>query len=223
VRKEDIQIIRLGSERQPLVVLDNFVSDPDVLTEAANDVTYQHGGQFYPGVRATADPAWLQEQSGVLEQIFSQVFGVADGIDVTESNYSLVTTPENDLKPIQSLPHFDGFDPDRFALLLYLCPENMGGTAFYRHRSTGFETVTQDRFQAYKQALEQEAAIDGTPAGYYRDSERFKRIHTVEARVNRMVIYRGITLHSGDIPVNFKPTSDPSKGRLTINIFCQGM
>lgn len=52
------------------------------------------------------------------------------------------------LAPIQRLPHVDGLEPDRLAILVYLSGAETGGTAFYRQRATGYETVDAARFDA---------------------------------------------------------------------------
>lgn len=221
MNKDDIQIIRLGNERQPLVIIDNYASDPKRLVKDASCQSYQKGGRFYPGIRAPADFSYLNEHAGLIEKIFTDLFSCPNGIEIGESNYSLITTPESELAPIQSLPHFDGFDPGRFAILHYLCQANQGGTAFYRHKATGFETITEDRYSEYEAVLQWEAKEDGAPQGYFRGSERFEEIYQIEPRFNRLVIYRGILLHSGHMPVSPVLSDDPTLGRLTVNIFCQ--
>ncbi len=219
--RDDIQIIRLGQERQPLIILDNFAPDPQTLIADAKGKTYSDGGRHYPGIRASADFTYLNARAELLQKIFVELLGCPSGVEITESNYSLVTTPEPDLTPIQSLPHFDGFNPHRFAILHYLCPPGHGGTAFYRHKATGYETVTQDRYAAYDAELQKEVAEDGVPSGYFRGSDRFEQTYRVEPKFNRLVIYRGILLHSGDMVAGFTPDADPETGRLTVNIFGQ--
>lgn len=69
--------------------------------------------------------------------------------------------------------------------------------------------------------MQAEATRDGLPpAAYYSGStHQFERIGSVEATFNRMVIYRGYRLHSGDVlkPEQIgQPGADP---RLTVNTF----
>lgn len=221
MKREDIQIIRLGEEKQPLLILDNFAADPDALVADAATKTYETGGRFYPGIRAVADYSYLNERGALIEKIFREIFHCPHGIEVTESNYSLVTTPENELLPIQCLPHFDGFNPQNFAILHYLCGSEYGGTAFYRHKATGFETISLPRFETYEAALQKEAKKDGIPQGYFRGFKRFEKIYEVEPRFNRLVIYRGILLHSGAMPERLVLSDYPIEGRLTANIFAR--
>ncbi|MEO0786552.1 MAG: DUF6445 family protein, partial [Pseudomonadota bacterium] len=103
-----------------------------------------------------------------------------------------------------------------------LCDERGGGTAFYRHRASTFETISQDRHGAYGATLQKE--VDALPdSGYVDgDTELFEETGRVAARFNRMVIYRGYRLHSGVIPADLTLSSDPREGRLTVNTFLQG-
>jgi hypothetical protein len=58
------------------------------------------------------------------------------------------------------------------------------------------------------------------PRDYVRgDTPQFEQIHAIEARFNRMLVYRGITLHSGNPSPDFKPDFNPRTGRLTVNMF----
>ena len=220
----DYAVDTLGREQQPVVIIDDFSSAFPALKAAAASQSFQPRGAFYPGVRAPAQVNYLAERLNLLTSIIKEVFGLTAGMRILECNFSLVTTPPADLAPIQCLPHFDGVDPGRLALLHYLCSEEQGGTAFYRHKATGYETVTSGRFDAYKAALEAEAETLGLPPKRYfceEDSAQFERIGTVKARPNRLIIYRSITLHSGDIQPDFTPDVDPRTGRLTINTFFQ--
>lgn len=217
------RVERCGQEQQPVVIIDDFHSDPKALMDFAKSQRFEKRGPFYPGIRAAGDVNYLAERMSLLTIILKNVFGVMKGVKEVECNYSLVTTRPEDLMPIQALPHFDGLDTGRFALLHYLSGAEKGGTAFYRHRSTGFETVTKSRFETYKNTLEKEVVTFGLPPKCYFNgpSEQFEQILEVDAKPNRMIIYRGITLHSGYIPDGFDFNKRPDLGRLTINTFLQ--
>lgn len=210
-----------GDAGEPLVIIDGFAPDPQALLEAAYAQDYQPIGPHYPGIRAQAAPAYLAARMDVLETVLREAFACAKGAALVECAFSLVTTPPGALTPIQRIPHFDSVDPGRFALLHYLCDASGGGTAFYRHRSTGFETISQDRHAAYTAALQTESA-QLPPAGYVSGhTDLFEETGRVDARFNRMVIYRGYRLHSGVIPPDLPLSADPREGRLTVNTFLQ--
>lgn len=215
------KVERFGQEQEPVVIIDDFYSDVDALRKDAASKTYQKLGPFYPGIRAQANPSYLGERMAILTEILKNIFGVQKGAKLTECAYSLVTTPRAELTPIQRLPHYDGTDAGRIAVLHYLSGPETGGTSFYRHNATGFETVTDDRFDHYKTALTYEAGRSGLPPQDYVDegAPNFTLIGRIEAKPNRLIIYRGVTLHSGHIPSVFDPIDNAEYGRLTINTF----
>lgn len=216
VRQETI-----GRERQPLVVIDNFVDDPRALIEGAAARKFAPIAPYYPGVRAAAPPAYLRPVAAPISAILKSVFGYANGAALQECFYSLATTPPSKLAPAQSIPHFDGVGDDKVAILHFLCEAGHGGTAFYRHRRTGFETVTSDRFDSYKRSVETDAAEHGMPKpDYFRHSNAmFERIASVKAAFNRAIIYRGVNLHAIDIAADYAFSANPRTGRLTVNSF----
>ena len=87
--------------------------------------------------------------------------------------------------------------------------------------ATGFETVDQARFPAYKSAVEGELAKLGPPPASYvaGDDPRFERIASFEAVCNRVLVYRGFSLHSAEIDPGAGLDADPRIGRLTANAF----
>jgi hypothetical protein len=141
----------------------------------------------------------------------------------TECNFSLVTLRAEDTVPFQRIPHFDGTDMHRIAVLHYLCETRHGGTAFYRHRTTGFEVITPANVRTYTQALDDDIRRTGMPAaGFVNGSTAlFERIAAYDAVFNRALVYRGTSLHSGSLPADFVPDANPRTGRLTLNTFLQ--
>ncbi len=212
-----------GLERQPVAIVDGCLADPQSFVAMASQQQFKPLGRFYPGVRAPAPASSYAALFAPLAETLRSVFGFGDGAHVRECNFSLATTPPRQLQPIQRLPHYDGLEPNVVAVLIYLCGAKHGGTSFFRHRRTGFETVTANRFASYRASLEQEVRESVLPpAAYYTGDERFDRIASYEAMFNRALVYRGVTLHSGII-VNPEEglSDDPSIGRLTINAFLE--
>lgn len=214
---------RFGQEQEPVVIIDDFYSSPEALLKDAESKDYQKLGPFYPGIRAQASPAYLGERMALLKEVLINIFDMQNGAGITECAYSIVTTRPEELLPIQSLPHYDGLDEGRLALLHYLSGPETGGTAFFRHKQTGFETVRESRFEIYKETLQDEAKALGLPRRdyYCEDTEQFERIGVIDAAFNRCILYRGITLHSGFIPKDLPFCPNPRTGRLTVNSFLQ--
>lgn len=210
-----------GDENSPVLIIDNFVQSPnDVVAHAALQ-DFQPLARYYPGVRAAAPIQYLQPVLPALSEALVTIFGLTRGVTVQECFFSLVTTPPEQLVPMQRHPHIDGGDDGKIAILHYLCGPEHGGTAFYRQRRTGFETVPNERFAAYKTALETDVQTYGLPPKdyFYESDEKFEKIFDVPAQYNRTIIYRSINLHSVNVGPNPTFSREPKTGRLTTNIF----
>lgn len=204
-----------------LVTVDGLLATPELVVTEAILQDFAAISPQYPGVRAPLDPAicasWLDQLSPLLDQWF----GPCGRAWEMQAWYSIVTTPPADLAPIQRLPHVDGTDPTQIAMMLYLHRTAHGGTAFFRHRSTGLEALTASDYPQYAAALRADVARTGLPPSAYTTdgAPHFERTHVVPGHFNQAVFYRGNILHSGVIDNDAPLSADPCEGRLTINAF----
>lgn len=221
MRKPELR--RVGAGAHPVVVIDEFTGAAPVLVDAAAVRQLPPSrGTYYPGLRGVigaGDPAYAHVRA-LLEAAAPFVAGAfdLDRFDLLEASFSMVTARPETLSPPQRAPHFDSADPDYLAVMLYLSETPGTGTAFFRQRATGIEQVdraTLPRFVAAARAAPASGYIQGSDAHY-------EEIGRVDARPDRLVIYRGGLLHSGVIPPGMDFTPDPRRGRLTLNIFIQG-
>lgn len=216
-----VEFSSFGAEEQPMVTVEQALADP----AAAVGIAARHGftaiGPFYPGVRAPVSERIAMPLVAPLLPDLQRHFGLAQPPAYFECYLSLVTAAPRSLDPIQRLPHFDGVEPERIAVLLYLDRAERGGTGFYRQRSTGFESVDAGRFENYRATLARETESLGLPDPGYIDGDTamFDRVLAVEGRFNRMIAYRGNTLHCAALGSRFEPDTDPARGRLTLNLF----
>ena len=219
--KASVRVERHGRERQPIIVADDLLAEPEQWRALASRGRYGRIGPFYPGLRAAVAPTAAELMRDEMAAAIGETFGLDPVPPVLEAYFSIVTTPPEALAPIQRLPHFDGLEPERIAILVYLSGAGQGGTAFYRQRATGFETVDAERFPAFEAALEAGVAEHGLPPAAYidGDTELYERIARYEARPNRALVYRGHSLHCAAIPAEAPLPADPARGRLSINLF----
>lgn len=224
----DIKVHEIGNDKSRVVVIDDFLEDARsaVATAAALAPFPPEKDVAYPGLRRVITPADAAADAymvAVVEQAAPFIGGVfdADAFDMVEASFSLVTRRRDELAPQQRVPHFDSPDQTLLAVLHYLNDIPGTGTAFYRHRATGIERVTEARLPALQAAAAVEMAQLGPPKpGFIGASdERYEQILHVEGRFNRLLIYQGALLHSGFIPDDFDFSPDPRLGRLTGNIF----
>ena len=214
---------RVGREDQPLIAIDGVMEDAGKLVDFARS----HGGftdvmaGLYPGLRAPLPLDYARAAVGRLDPLIREIYDLgAVKLVKIDCVYSLVTTPPSALVPFQRIPHIDTSNPLHFAVLHFLCGPPFGGTAFFRQRETGFETITPERAAIYEKACGRSLADDEAAACYIADGHQaYERIALFDARWDRMLVYRSNALHSGHIPDPAALSADPAIGRLTANIF----
>jgi hypothetical protein len=216
--------VLVGAEREPVVLIDDFLSAPRLLIDyAAEHCAFDAvSDAFYPGARAPAPAIYSFALRAFLAPFIAQAFGLQDNrISGELSHFSLVITAPEELQIVQRMPHFDNTNPKQLALLHYLCGPEQGGTSFYRHRRTGFEYLDESRLSEYRNAVSADLAQMGAPPAKYicGDDARFERTASFNAVFNRVLIYRSINLHSADIASTFHFDANPRSGRLTANTF----
>jgi hypothetical protein len=211
----------VGREAQPVVVIDGFAPDPDALRAAALEAPFGPALQYYPGVRAALPDSYIPAQRTVLAQVLGPMLGRSGAVELVDASFSIVTTPPEALDIRQRIPHCDAFGAERIALVHYLAPDGGDGTAFFRHRSTGFETIDAERAPIFFGQLDAEFRYGGLPPARYvtGDTNLFEQTLAVEARYNRALVYPSYLLHSGAIAPDAVLSSDPALGRLTVTAF----
>ncbi len=214
----------VGAEREPVLQVDEVLRAPQALVDFATAE-----GQFaavygpaggYPGLRTDAPLNYVEAVVRALDPVIRQAFAL-DGVKLgrAECSLSLLTLSSDDLVASQRVPHIDTTNALQFAFLHYLCPAELGGTAFYRHRRTGFEALTPERLERYQAARAEEETREDEPGYITGDTEHFEQIAAVDAAPNRLIVYRSRLLHSGRIPCGAPLSADPRHGRLTANTF----
>lgn len=217
----EVELVRIGRRGIQVCVIDNVLHDPNGVAALGLAQSYAADpGNLYPGVRAampegfsTSFRAWLTpilQRNGVLES--------AQVVSRDTSFFSVVTTASKDLLPIQCIPHYDSTDPTLFAAVIYLCGPRFGGTAFYRHRRTGYEEITAENVSNYQLVLNSDLRMHGVPQQDYinGDSPLFETVFANELKFNRAIVYPARVLHAAKIEKQFKPPQDRSEWRLTV-------
>jgi hypothetical protein len=220
------ELRRIGRAESPLVVVDGVSGALEEIVDIAVELAPfdRRHGSYYPGLRRVIGQgdgkasAYVDRLLGEIAPLVGGAFD-ADGFDLIEASFSMVTDRPDALFPAQRAPHFDSLDPDYLAILHYLCDTPGTGTAFYRQRDTGIEKVDAGNVDAFVVSAKRDSA---KLSGYTVSSnDYFEQIATVEAAPDRLVIYQGCLLHSGIIPSAMEFGSDPRSGRLTANFFIQ--
>ena len=219
-----VRLRRIGNEAQPLMVVDNVLADPAAMVAAAQNAQfYVPEHTKYPGLNAPLPEGYYQTVVTALRGPIEAAFGLPRDTWVKFFGFfALATTPADQADPIQKIPHYDTLDPGRLAMVHYLCRGDFGGTGFFRHRSTGFESVDAAREAAYVVAARPELEA-ASPAGYAdAGTAGYDLIGEAEMVFNRLIIYSTHVLHSGLLN-RAALSDDPVTGRLTANGFIEMM
>lgn len=221
------QIKEVGIEKSPVIIIDNLLYSTDTIYQQAVNSNYKapEAKFSYPGVRADIeDIEYTTLVSDTVADIFEKHFTTGQNLKfiANEATFSILTTKEEDLQPNQCIPHFDGPWADRLAVIHYINEGDFGGTAFYQHKPTKFEKITQHRLAKYTEKATLHTEIHGFPQNKYfaYSNDHFELLEAVDYKPNRVVIYPAAILHSGFIEYPEKNIcSDPAVGRLTANFF----
>ncbi|AWB68283.1 hypothetical protein C2869_18510 [Saccharobesus litoralis] len=221
-----VQLIQVGQEKTPVLIIDDFMLGLDQLTANINQSAKftDANDSNYAGVRAPIDSDYLDSVLPEIVPIFYQVFRVPQQLNLSlkTARYSLLTKDANQLNTLQRWPHFDSYEPGYFAVMHYINEGNFEGTGFYRHRETNKENILNEQ-QAHDYMLALQNWVDkyGEPEANYTNGGNtvYERIGTIEYKPNRFVIYPGSLLHSPIATHTSHLSDDPQHGRLTANLF----
>lgn len=216
-----IEILRVGDSEEPVVVVDNVLVDPDALIEHAAQAAFDlpPAASRYPGLVAPLPDTYRNQVAQLLLGPMAGSFGVNPGFRPPSYGFfGLATVGPEAMTPAQAAPHIDSHRLNSFATVHYLSPAAFGGTAFYRHKATGYEVVTPIRSDGYRRLRRQELeAHKDRPLEEVR--QLYEEIAHVEARFNRLIFYRAGLFHSACLTAGVDLGNTPRTGRLTANMF----
>ncbi|GAA6171653.1 hypothetical protein NBRC116592_13230 [Colwellia sp. KU-HH00111] len=226
LNQTSITKVSIGQENTPVLIIDNFAKDYQTLIEEAGDGSLFSSDvkNYYPGKRKQTKASYAEQLCSQYFPLFKSFFGFENAQYATAvlSAFAISDQAPEQLRPMQMVPHFDTTQSNQLAVVHYLCEPEHGGTAFYRHRASAFETITAARLLGYGTQLKKEAMenqLHLNPCYIQGSNNMFEQIYSVNASMNRAVIYPSNLLHSGNINPLVGLSSDPKKGRLTIGSF----
>lgn len=218
------EVVYLGQERTPLLIIDDFASDIAALRQQARQSEFKPDNTaYYPGLKAPLPKDYVAATLTTLYPLIYDIYQVPKQLRLKPQNlfFALISQTEDSLQPLQCLPHFDTADGHYFAFLHYLNPQPHGSTGFFRHIPTGYERISEQRRQHYFNAAQQFIDQHGKPAQQYfvKSDAHFELYYQVPYQANRLIIYPGNLLHSTLVDTASDIDSSPLSGRLTANIF----
>ncbi len=215
---------RVGKEKTPVFILDNFLDNLNQsLLQNLDTLSFDEAPTYYPGIRAKLPQEYIASVTNAVVPLLQKIYDIPHHykLEFFDSYYSLITCQPKDLSIEQRIPHFDGTEEFRIALLHYLNPNPHGGTAFYTHQPTNIERVYETNVDDYLSSIGHYFGENGLPSEKYIDSSdaQFIKIGEIPYAQNRMAIYPGNLLHSGTINPATDIDDNPQTGRLTANTF----
>ncbi len=218
------------TEQHACVVIDDFLQNPDevVAYASARAADFSMPERAYPGVVLPLANNMMAPLNRFIQMEMSRLFSFCRGGIEFHAQLSMTTLQPRDFSWIQRLCHTDPKLADgrrNYAALLYLFRDPaLGGTGFFRWKNPEFwaemSTRQRDDPLAGLDELQQGYAMFREPACYMTQSnDAAELIDTVPARFNRLVFYPGDLPHNAAIEHPELLSSDPAKGRLTLNCF----
>lgn len=219
----NIECYKVGNEQQEVLLVDNYLKGALALKERAVQINeFARADSFYPGVRMQVPQeytmALVKNFGFFMEQFFHlEVRQIKKAV----SKFSIITTRQNDLDLLQRIPHFDSPSRKGLAFVHYLQSVPGMGTSLYRHRPTNFEYVDERRYPSYTEKIQERFPTEDVyPEGYINGStDQFEEIASFDAVFNRLLMYRGTSLHCGKIGKDYNFDPSPATGRLTVTSF----
>ncbi len=223
----NFQLVKVGQEQTPVIIIDDFALNLDnLIDDACNNVEFaQNDNSYYPGIRAKLPQEYAIESLQAIYRQLYTIYNIPKHLRLKPQDlfYSLITTAEKDLNLLQRLPHFDTSRPYYFAAIHYLNEGEHGGTGLFRHHQTGYERIDDSRVDHYLSSANhfvKKVAIP--PAQYIKNSTaQFEMFEYIEYKANRLVLYPGNILHSAIVCPESDISACPKTGRLTANLFIE--
>jgi hypothetical protein len=173
----------------PVMLVDDIFADPLGVREMALGLPYEPAGAHYPGRKAQLPEEheslarFLGKVRGAVEQDYLPRIGLLpDGrrpttVGKIETDFAITDVHPSQLTKEQTRPHIDHVP---FFGLIYLNPQDRGGTLFFRAKS--------------------QVAPSEPRAGYQVESDDFVQLcGKIEGRFNRLAVYPGFILHTGEV------------------------
>lgn len=174
---------------------------------------------YYPGIWSKVTPQYFSFIETILSKIAYHFSLENSKIESLNSNYAIAQTPNEELLPLQKIPHYDGVKNNQLAVVHYLCNEEFGGTGLFSHRKTQLERINSETEKHFSKTAKEEA-LQAELSGYINtDNPYYELIAYCRAKPSRLFIYPGNVLHSAIIPSQCKLNNEIAEGRLTITSF----
>jgi hypothetical protein len=219
------KIIKLNDIDCSIYVIDDFLLNISNLFEYAKKAAYLSpvgtDGTAYPGMRDAMPMPYIRLLTKLIENyIVKKPTNKFNKIEAHRSLLSLTTVSESNLSTLQKMTHIDSFQNTEFATVHYLCNKEMGGTSIYKYKPENIIRFNENHHYLLNEMKQKVANNSLEHNGYLQHSTSlFEKNFSIEAKLNRIVIYPGNLLHCANLQEDISINTDIEKDRLTIASF----
>ncbi|MBU2869219.1 hypothetical protein KO502_00765 [Colwellia sp. E2M01] len=221
-----MQKIPLPGTDLHIILIDEFLFNTDPITHFAHNIAYFNPVYFdntqFPGMRDKMPMPYTRLLKSFFESVLLPEFRPlsSNQTHFHSSLLSLVSCLPSTLTVNQKMPHVDSCDNNDYAFVHYLSSQELGGTSFYRYKPKNLTEFHQEHKSVLPEMITEVANHPNEHSGYITSSTNlFEQILTVEAKVNRLVIYPANVLHSANLISQNSYCGDINLGRLSISSF----
>ena len=190
--------------RKNIIVVDNFLENPDAVREYSFEQEYQiYGGRNWPG----RDSVYTHGQEEMTKAI-SEVVG--DKLFIKQENKCSYFRHSRKGENGSQYIHFDPNPGLIWAGVLYLTPtfNPTGGTKFWKHNETGWELAPTDE-EGVKYGIKSHNDMVNFFNTEGTDPSKWTEVDNIAFKYNRLVMFNPFLWHSqGDL---FGTTHDSAR------------
>ncbi|MCP4325690.1 MAG: hypothetical protein GY787_28395 [Alteromonadales bacterium] len=221
-----IKVVQIPNTNLNAFIIDDFLLSTDSVMHFAKNIAYfnpmHSDNSYYPGVRDNMPQPYTRLlQAFFEEQIKPKLMDkIQHRATIHKSLISLITCPPSQLITEQKMPHVDSCKSNEYAFVHYLSGAEHGGTSIYRYIPKDIiELNEQDEF-ILDDMLDAITAKADEHSGYItQTTSLFEQVLSIEAKVNRLVIYQGNLLHGANLTSKASYSGDTNNGRFSITSF----
>lgn len=221
-----ISSVFIAEIKETVIIIDDFLHNLDPVYQFASEIAYFQpfgsDGTLYPGKRDEMPAPYYRALEHLIDELLKQgvITSGENNLYLHRCKLSLVTQNADELNTLQRMPHIDSTDDSTFAAVHYLSPKEWGGTGIYKYLPENIIKVTADNQNSVHKMIADTEKHSSTHQGYLNETTAlFEKVVDIEAKINRLVIYKSNLLHSAALFNNKTYSNDLSNSRLSISSF----
>jgi hypothetical protein len=206
-----VSSVFIAEINETVIIVDDFLHSVEPIYQFATDTAYFQpfgsDGTLYPGKRDEMPAPYYRAFEQLLNELLEQgiITSGENNLYLHRCKLSLVT---------------QNADDKTFAAVHYLSPKEWGGTGIYKYLPENIIKVTADNQNSVHNMIADTEKHSATHQGYLNETTAlFEKVVDIEAKINRLVIYKSNLLHSAALFNHKEYSNDISNSRLSISSF----